>query len=93
MDGDDCRPMSAWTKNAIMGAIKDSTMGRNLSVDVTAGLARIPLEDLRAIFLRWAYSARAGWVDGDTEGKPGRRTNYYELDLDAVRSLLEGGSE
>ena len=90
MDGDDCRPMSAWTKGAIMEAIRDATKDMGLSVDAIDRLAGAPLKDLRAIFLRRTYSARAGWVDGDTEGRPGRRTNYYELDIDAVRSLTEG---
>ena len=93
MDGDDCRQMSAWKKGAILNAIMDATMDPGLPVETAIVLGNMPLVDLRAIFLRWAYSAHAGWVDGDTEGRPGRWTNYYELDMDAVRSLMEGGSE
>lgn len=90
MTEDDCRPMSAWTKGAILDAIQDATIDRGISADIGTRLAHIPLEDLRAIFLKWAYSKHAGWVDGDTEGKPGRWTHYYELDTDAVGSLMEG---
>ena len=81
-----CRPVSQWTK----GAILEESKRRGAPPEVIFVMRGIPLRDLRPLVLRRVCSSNAGWVDGLVDGRPGRRTEYYSLDMDAVMSIGKG---
>lgn len=77
--------MRHWTKSHILkGAKARGATGRQLYL-----LSQIPLKDLQAMFLIPEGTKAAGWIDGDRNGKPGRRTAYYSLDTDSILNVGE----